>query len=225
MGEIIKLKNVSKTYRLTKQNSVEALKNINVTINAGEFVAIMGPSGSGKSSLLHIMGLLDKPDSGEIIIHDHNVADLSAKEMARIRLQSVGFVFQTFNLLPRLSAFKNVLLPAIYGRQPRGSAKDQARKLLEQVGLGERMKHKPNELSGGEKQRVAIARALTNNPSIILADEPTGNLDSRTGKEIMKIFKQLQKEGKTIVVITHDAEIAKEAESIISIKDGKIVKN
>ncbi|OGY79019.1 MAG: macrolide ABC transporter ATP-binding protein [Candidatus Kerfeldbacteria bacterium RIFCSPHIGHO2_02_FULL_42_14] len=225
MSEILKLKNVSKTYRLTKQNNVEALKNINININKGEFVAIMGPSGSGKSSLLHVIGLLDKPESGEIVIDDHNIADLNSKEMARIRLKTIGFVFQTFNLLPRLSAFKNVLLPAIYGRQPRGTAKERAKQLLEQVGLGERMKHKPNELSGGEKQRVAIARALTNNPTLILADEPTGNLDSHSGKEIMKIFKQLQKEGRTIIVVTHDAEIAKEAERIICLKDGKIVRS
>lgn len=214
---VIKLKNISKTYFLTKENKVEALKPTDLEIQEGETVAIIGPSGSGKSTLLNLIGLLDRPDEdGELMINDHNIADLNGRELAKLRRETIGFVFQSFNLLPRLTALENVMLPMQYSGK-----KDiaRAKKLLKQVGLESRMGHKPPELSGGEKQRVAIARALANEPKIILADEPTGNLDSKSGQEIMKILKDLDV---TLILVTHDQNIAAQASRLISLKDGSV---
>lgn len=223
MEEILTLKKVTKSYNTGRSNEIEILRGINMSIRRGEFVAIMGPSGSGKSTLLHIVGLLDRPTSGEVIVDDHNIQDLENHDLALLRRDKIGFVFQAFNLLPRMSALKNVILPAVYAKQSRQTRTQKATELLEKIGLGDRIKHRSNELSGGEKQRVAIARALMNDPLILLADEPTGNLDSTSGKEIMKLFHKLHKEGKTIIAVTHDESIAKQAERIIRIKDGKII--
>lgn len=219
---VIKAKGLSKYYNKGKDNEVRAIDDLDFEIKKGDFVAIIGPSGSGKSTLLHLLGLLDTPDKGELIIDDHNVNDLSARKLSSMRRKTVGFVFQAFNLIPRTSAYKNVLLPMIYAKMDRKKRKDKTRKLLEMVGLDNRSKHKPNELSGGEKQRVAIARALANSPEIVLADEPTGNLDTVTGLEIMKILEKLNHEGVTVIVVTHDYNIAKKARKIIKLKDGKI---
>lgn len=223
MSSILRAKNLSKVYVLAKDNIVRALDNVDVEIARGERVAIMGPSGSGKSTLLHMIGLLDRPDEGEIVIDDHNTSDLDNNEIAKIRRKKIGFVFQNFNLLPRWSAMKNVMLPAIYAKEKRRQATTNAKNLLGRVGLGNRIGHKPNELSGGEKQRVAIARALMNDPSIILADEPTGNLDSKSGEGIMKLFLELNREGKTMIVVTHDPLVAKRMERVIRLKDGKVI--
>lgn len=223
MPTILKTKNLKKIYQLTKDNKVEALNGVDLSIEEGELVSIMGPSGSGKSTLLHMIGLLDRPTSGEVMVDDHNIQDLSNKELAILRRNEIGFIFQTFNLLPRLNVYKNVLLPALYARKPRVQRQEKAKELLKKVGLEQRMKHKPNELSGGERQRVAIARALINNPKIILADEPTGNLDSHSGKEIMKLLRHINKEGSTIVIVTHDLNIAKQTNRIIEFGDGKII--
>lgn len=218
----IELKEVSKIYQSGKL-MVPALVNANVSIKKGEMVAIMGPSGSGKSTLMNILGLLDRPSSGELFIDQHMI-DLSMpdRKLAQLRGQKIGFIFQSFNLLPRISALSNVLVPSAYIKTKRSHARERALELLRKVGLEERWHHKPTELSGGEKQRVAIARALVNNPDIILADEPTGNLDSKSGTEVMNILRQLNKEGKTVIIITHDLEIGKQCERIIHIKDGQV---
>ena len=223
---VISLKNVSKTYYLTKNNKVKAVSNINLTINKGEFISLMGPSGSGKSTLLNLIGLLDIPDidNGSIFVDGHNIADLKSAQLANLRKKTIGFVFQTFNLLPRLSAWENVLLPMRYNKIDRKTRKKRATELLHLVGLHKRLKHKPAELSGGERQRVAIARALCNEPKIILADEPTGNLDSKTGEEIINVLKKLNREqGVTVIIVTHDQEIADKTDKIIQLKDGQIV--
>ena len=222
---IIKLKNINKTFYLTKKNKVEALKDINLEIKNGEFVAITGPSGSGKSTMLNLIGLLDIPDKdqGELIINNHNIEDLNNNKLANLRKQTIGFVFQTFNLLPKLSAWENVLLPMRYNKIKRNKRKNRAQQLIENVGLEKRKKHRPAELSGGEKQRVAIARALSNEPKIILADEPTGNLDSKTGKEILDLLKDLNNKQKvTVIIVTHEQNIAEYADRIIKLHDGKI---
>lgn len=222
---MVTLKNISKTYYLTKTNKVEALKDVDLEIKAGEFVSIVGPSGSGKSTLLNMIGLLDVPDKnqGTLMINQHNIADLNKRELADTRRESIGFIFQTFNLMPKLSAFENVLLPMRYAGVKRTTRKARAKELLKSVGLDRRARHRPPELSGGEKQRVAIARALVNHPEIILADEPTGNLDSQSGKEVMQILKKLNREEKvTLIVVTHDLEIAAQADRIIKMKDGGI---
>ena len=222
---IIKLKNISKTFWLTKENKVEAVKNINLDIKQGEFVAIMGPSGSGKSTLLNLIGLLDVPDTdkGELIINNYNIADLNSNKLANLRKKNIGFVFQTFNLLPRLSAGENIMLPMRYNKIDRKTRKEKTDNLLKSVNLANRKKHRPAELSGGERQRVAIARALVNDPKIILADEPTGNLDSKSGLEILEILKKLnQEKGVTVIVITHESEIAEFADRTICLKDGSI---
>ncbi len=222
---VIQLTDISKTYYLTKQNKVEALQHINLAIKEGEFISLIGPSGSGKSTLLNLIGLLDVPDEnqGQIVINEHNLADLNGRQLAQLRRETIGFVFQTFNLLPRLNALDNVVLPMRYARMPRQQSWHKAKELLQAVGLAKRMKHKPPELSGGEKQRVAIARALANNPKIILADEPTGNLDSKSGQEIMSLLKKLNQEKKvTIIVVTHDLEIAQQTDRIIKLKDGQL---
>ena len=218
---IIRLEKVERDYNVG-DSLVRALAEITVFINKGEFIAITGPSGSGKSTLMNMVGALDIPTSGEIYLDDKNIAHLHESDLAQIRGRKIGFVFQTFNLIPTLTAKENVALPMLFQGVPREERLKRAEELLEKVGLGERMEHLPNELSGGQRQRVAIARALSNDPEIILADEPTGNLDSKTGKEIINLFKRLNKEGKTIIVVTHDLDIASEASKILKIKDGQI---
>jgi putative ABC transport system ATP-binding protein len=201
---------------------VHALRGVNLQILKNEYVAIMGPSGSGKSTLMNLIGCLDSPSSGRYWLNGHLVSELDDDELARIRNKEIGFVFQTFNLLARATALHNVELPLIYNGTPAGERLERAKKALDEVRLGERMNHKPNELSGGQRQRVAIARALVNNPSIILADEPTGNLDSQTGNEIMTLMEELHQRGNTIVLVTHEPDIAQHAHRIVTIKDGQI---
>ena len=219
---MIHISGLSKIYR-TGTVETKALSDISFTIKKGEFVAIMGPSGSGKSTLMHILGALDTPTTGTYILDGENVKNLSDDELARIRNKKIGFVFQAYNLLPRASALKNVMLPMIYGNVIKKEQGEKAKKLLTLVGLGDRLNHRSNQLSGGQQQRVAIARALAMNPSIILADEPTGNLASAQGKEIMGIFQKLNSHGHTIVMITHEHDIAAYAKRIIVLRDGKIV--
>ena len=220
---LLKLKNVSKIYQMDSIQ-VKALDNISLEIKKGEFVSIMGSSGSGKSTLMHIMGCLDIPTAGKVIFEGEDVSRLNETELAKIRNQKIGFIFQSFNLLSRTSALANVELPLIYTHlDNQKKEKKKAAEILKMVGLEKRKNHFPSQLSGGEQQRVAIARALVNNPLIILADEPTGNLDSKTGKEIMEIFQELNKKGNTIIIVTHEAQIARCAQRIIKLKDGKIV--
>ncbi len=218
---IIRSEDLWKTYVLGQQE-VNALSGVSMVVERNEFLAIMGPSGSGKSTLMNLLGCLDTPSRGEYWLNDQLVSSLTENELAHIRNQEIGFVFQVFNLLPRASAFHNVELPLIY----RGTAKKertrQVRQALEMVEVSHRMDHKPSELSGGERQRVAIARALANEPSILLADEPTGNLDSKTGSEILKLFHKIHSQGNTIIIVTHDPDIASQAQRIIYIRDGKI---
>ncbi len=220
---IIELKDVSRIYKLGNIH-ISALKNINLSIKEGEFVAIKGPSGSGKSTLMHIIGCLDRPSEGEYSLNGRSVEKLDDEQLARIRSHQFGFVFQTFNLLPRMNAIKNTELPLVYANVPPPRRKEAALKMLGSVGLSDRISHLPNELSGGEKQRVAISRALVNNPKIILADEPTGNLDSESGRQILEIFRELNKRGITILLVTHEHEIAEYAKRTIVLKDGEIVK-
>ena len=219
---MIELKGVKKIYQMDHVK-VAALRGIDLKIEEGEYVAIMGPSGSGKSTLMHIIGCLDRPTEGLYIFRNTPVHELTEEKLAEIRRDRVGFVFQNFNLLPRITARENVELPMIYKGIKAKERHQRAVELLRKVGLGARVNHKPTELSGGERQRVAIARALANEPDIILADEPTGNLDTKTEEEILKIFDQLWDEGKTIIVVTHDPEVAAHAKRIIHIRDGKIV--
>lgn len=219
---LIDIKNLYKVYDLGEVQ-VAALNGVDVTIAKNEYVAIMGPSGSGKSTLMNIIGCLDVPSDGEYILNNKRVSEMVDDELAEIRNKEIGFVFQTFNLLPRANALHNVELPLIYNGTARTRRKEIARETLEKVGLGNRMHHKPNELSGGQRQRVAVARALVNNPSIILADEPTGNLDSKTGEEIMQLFEDLHKAGNTIILVTHEEDVARHSRRIIRLLDGKIV--
>lgn len=221
---MISIKNLWKVYS-NGNIKVEALKGINLDIEEGEFVSIMGPSGSGKSTMMNILGCLDKPTDGRYELDNAKIEELNELELARIRNKKIGFVFQSFNLLPRTSAFKNVELPMLYANVHSKERSDRAVEALERVGLGERIHHKPNELSGGQKQRVAIARALVNNPVVILADEPTGNLDSKSSDEIMDIFKKLNDEGATIVIVTHEPDIAEKTKRIVTFRDGKIVED
>jgi putative ABC transport system ATP-binding protein len=218
---LIQFENIQKIYvlGLTKVN---ALRGIDLQIKRNEYVAIMGPSGSGKSTLMNIIGCLDVVSEGKYYLNNNDVSELKDDELAHIRNKEIGFVFQTFNLLPRANALHNVELPLIYNGTPATKRKELAIAALEKVGLADRMKHKPNELSGGQRQRVAIARALVNNPSIILADEPTGNLDTKTGEEIMEIFDNLHEQGNTIILVTHESFIAEHAHRVVHLKDGLI---
>lgn len=221
---LVQLKNIQKVYKINEELTFKALKNINLQIKKGEFVAIIGPSGSGKSTLMHILGLLDKPTSGSYILDGLDCAHLGENTQAQIRNKKIGFVFQSFNLLSRTAALDNVALPLIYAGVQKEERLRRAQKALESVGLGDKLNSKPNQLSGGQQQRVAVARALVTDPEIVLADEPTGNLDSKSGEEVMNLFKRLHKEGRTIVLITHDANVAKNAKRIIKVRDGEIVK-
>lgn len=219
--KIIETQGISKTYRMGSE-IIEALKSVSISVNKGEYVAFMGPSGSGKSTLMNIIGCLDTPTSGSYILNDKNVSEMTDNELAEIRNKEIGFVFQTFNLLPRSTSLDNVALPLIYAGISKQERTERALQALENVGLADRAKHKPNELSGGQRQRVAIARALVNHPSIILADEPTGNLDSKTSYSIMDLFEELHNRGNTIIMVTHEEDIAKYAHRIVRLRDGLI---
>lgn len=218
---IIETKEIAKRYRMGNE-VIDALKSVSITIQKGEYVAFMGPSGSGKSTLMNIIGALDTPTSGTYILNGKDVSQMSDNELAEIRNKEIGFVFQTFNLLPRNTSLDNVALPLIYAGYGKSKRIEKAMKALEDVGLGNRAKHKPNELSGGQRQRVAVARALVNDPSIILADEPTGNLDTKTSYEIMGLFDELWRKGNTIILVTHEEDIALYAKRIIRLRDGLI---
>lgn len=221
MAPIIALEEIRKSYYLGKQE-LKVLKGISLRVSRNEYLALMGPSGSGKSTLMNLLGCLDTPTSGHYILNEKDVSKLSDDELAEIRNNEIGFVFQQFNLLPRLTAAENVALPLIYHGTPKKERSERALEMLDRVGLSDRSHHKPNELSGGQNQRVAIARALVNNPSIILADEPTGNLDSKTSVEIMHIFDKIQRDGNTVILVTHEEDIAHYAHRIIRLKDGLI---
>ncbi|MFV0378834.1 MAG: ABC transporter ATP-binding protein [Mangrovibacterium sp.] len=221
MKEVIRLNSIVKNYRVGTV-LVQALREVSLTIHEGEYVAIMGASGSGKSTMMNVIGCLDTPTSGEYMLNGQQVARLSDDELAEIRNAEIGFIFQTFNLMPRNTALENVMLPLVYAGVKKQQRQERASKMLESVGLEDRMEHKPNELSGGQRQRVAVARALINNPAILLADEPTGNLDSKTSEEIMELFSHIHKQGNTLVVVTHEEDIARHAHRIIRLKDGQI---
>lgn len=221
MGNIIKIRNIIRDFQLG-QETVHVLKGIDLDIDKGEYVAIMGPSGSGKSTLMNLLGCLDTPTAGTYILNGKDVSQMSDDELADIRNKEIGFVFQTFNLLPRTTALDNVALPMVYAGASKKDRTERAQQVLTDVGLADRMDHRPNQLSGGQRQRVAVGRALINKPSIILADEPTGNLDSKTGVEIMTLFENIHKAGNTIIVVTHEEEIAAHAQRIIRLRDGLI---
>jgi len=223
-GNLILTENLWKTYEMGSEK-IHALKGVSFNIKPNEYVAIMGPSGSGKSTLMNLIGCLDTPSQGRYFLNNKLVSDMVDDELAYIRNKEIGFVFQTFNLLPRATALHNVELPLIYNGTPPAERRERAREALRQVELDDRMNHKPNELSGGQRQRVAVARALVNRPSIILADEPTGNLDSQTGQEIMTLFERLHAGGNTIILVTHEHDVAEHAYRIISIRDGQIEKD
>lgn len=219
--KVVEFVNVKKIYDMG-EIKVEALKGVSFEILKGDYTIIMGPSGSGKSTLLHIMGCLDRPTSGKVLIDGEDTSKMNDSKLAKLRNQKIGFVFQSFNLLSKLTALENVELPMIYAGIEKRKRRKRATELLEMVGLGDRLNHKPNQLSGGQQQRVAIARALANDPPIILADEPTGNLDTKSGEEILKIFKMLHESGKTIIVVTHDPDMIHEGKTLIKIRDGLI---
>lgn len=219
--EIIRIEGLKKFYNLGTQQ-VKALNGVDLSIYGNEYVAIMGPSGSGKSTLMNILGCLDTPSGGKYVLNGTDVSQMGDGELAQVRNSEIGFVFQSFNLLPRYTSLENVALPLIYSGVPRHIREKKAREALESVGLGERMEHKPAELSGGQRQRVAVARALINNPSIILADEPTGNLDTKTSIEIMRLFEEIYRKGNTVILVTHEEDIAQHARRIIRLRDGVI---
>lgn len=221
MQEIINLKDISRRYTVGTE-TIHALRSITITIYKNEYVALMGSSGSGKSTLMNIVGCLDTPTGGDYVLKGINVSQMSDNELAEVRNKEIGFVFQTFNLLPRSTAIDNVALPLVYAGISKADREERAMKVLTDVGLGDRVKHRPNELSGGQRQRVAVARALINNPAIILADEPTGNLDSKTSEEIMVLFEEIHRKGNTIIVVTHEEDIARHAHRIIRLRDGLI---
>lgn len=221
---LISINGIKKYYQMGG-TEVRALDGVDISIDRNEYIAIMGPSGSGKSTLMNIVGCLDTPSEGQYILNDKAVAEMDDDELAGIRNKEIGFVFQTFNLLPRADSLHNVELPLIYAGVPRAQRRLRAEKALQDVGLGDRVHHKPNELSGGQRQRVAVARALINDPSIILADEPTGNLDSSTGEEIMALFRELHTQGHTIILVTHEEYIARHANRIVRLLDGKVEKD
>lgn len=219
--KVIEITNLTKTYIMGLEK-VNALKGVSIDINKNEYVALMGPSGSGKSTLMNLIGCLDTPTSGSYILDGNNVSSMSDSELAEVRNKQIGFVFQTFNLLPRMSALENVALPLVYAGMSKTAREKRAAEVLQIVNLGDRMTHKPNELSGGQRQRVAIARALVNNPSIILADEPTGNLDTKTSIEIMSIFEEIHKNGNTVILVTHEPDIADHAHRVVRLRDGEV---
>ena len=221
MGNIIKIRDIIRDFQLG-QETVHVLKGIDLDIEKGEYVAIMGPSGSGKSTLMNLLGCLDTPTAGTYVLNGKDVSQMSDDELAEIRNKEIGFVFQTFNLLPRTTALDNVALPMVYAGASKKDRTERAQQVLADVGLADRMDHRPNQLSGGQRQRVAVGRALINKPSIILADEPTGNLDSKTGVEIMNLFEAIHKAGNTIIVVTHEEEIAAHAQRVIRLRDGLI---
>ena len=218
---VIALESISKVYVLGKV-LIPAVKSVSITISRNEYVALMGPSGSGKSTLMNLIGCLDTPTGGRFVLSGHEVGRMSDDELAAIRNKEIGFVFQTFNLLPRLTALENVALPLVYAGVGKRKRTQRAEHVLQQVGLGDRMTHRPNELSGGQRQRVAIARAMVNEPSLILADEPTGNLDTKTSEEIMQLFDDIHRDGNTLIVVTHEEEIARHARRIIRLRDGLV---
>jgi putative ABC transport system ATP-binding protein len=221
MSHLIELRGIRKVYRVGDQD-IFALRNIDLDISRGDYLALMGPSGSGKSTLMNILGCLDTPSAGSYILNGQEVANMKDEELSGIRNREIGFVFQTFNLLPRLSALDNVALPLVYMGLSRKERRQKAEQALADVGLADRMNHTPNELSGGQRQRVAVARALVNNPSLLLADEPTGNLDTKTSHEIMALFEQIHQKGNTIILVTHEEDIAHHARHIVRMRDGEI---
>lgn len=218
---LISIQHLNKTYIMGAEK-VEALKDVSINIDKNEYVALMGPSGSGKSTLMNLLGCLDSPSNGQYWLNGIEVSTMDDSELAEVRNKQIGFVFQTFNLLPRLSALENVALPLVYAGYSREERLEKARKTLEAVGLGDRVMHRPNELSGGQRQRVAIARALVNDPAIILADEPTGNLDTKTSYEIMGLFEQIHQSGNTVILVTHEQDIAQHAHRIVRLRDGLV---
>lgn len=221
---MIEITDIKKIYKMGGE-TVNALNNVSLSIQEGEYTSIMGPSGSGKSTLMNILGLLDRFDNGKYLLNKTDVSGLSDSELAKIRNREIGFVFQSFNLMARMNVLENVMLPLVYGKVPHKERRERAIEALEKVGLGDRLEHKTNEISGGQKQRVAIARAIVNRPSVLMADEPTGNLDSKTTLDIMRIFQELNKEGTTIVMVTHEPEMAKYTKRIVHFRDGVITED
>jgi len=223
LSTLIEFKDVEKSYQMGAETIVHALAGVSLSIEAGDYVAIMGPSGSGKSTLMNLIGCLDTPTSGSYVLKGREIATMNDDELAQIRNREIGFIFQTFNLLPRADAVQNVELPLVYSGVPRRERRERAEKALDAVGLGTRKHHRPNEMSGGQRQRVAIARALVNGPSILLADEPTGNLDSKTGEEILALMDELHRGGNTIILVTHEDDLAQHAARVVRLRDGKVV--
>jgi putative ABC transport system ATP-binding protein len=223
MSALIDIRDVTKTYEMGAETIVHALDGVSLSIEAGDYVAIMGPSGSGKSTLMNLIGCLDTPSTGSYVLKGREISSMNDDELAQIRNKEIGFIFQTFNLLPRADAVQNVELPLVYSGLARRDRKARAEKALDAVGLGTRKHHRPNEMSGGQRQRVAIARALVNDPSILLADEPTGNLDSKTGEEILALMDDLHRGGNTIILVTHEDDLAQHAARVVRLRDGKIV--